>query len=149
MLKRQVCVPIWSNDQDSRGCSKESISDCFDLHENKIQHYYWNVTLCRLACLVSSVGVGEDGGLLVAEGLDAGLGLDGVPAHAGDVGGDGRDVDLALGVSAHWQENIVVTSERIHNSQLVMMHIFLLAGKLAIVQLVGKAPSCRLGFHGS
>ena len=97
----------------SRGCSKESISDCFDLHENKIQHYYWNVTLCRLACLVSSVGVGEDGGLLVAEGLEAGLGLDGVPAHAGDVGGDGRDVDLALGVSAHQQENILLTSERI------------------------------------
>ena len=121
------------------------------VHENKILHYHLNVTLCRLdANLVSSVGVGEDEGLLVAEGLDAGLGLDGVPAHAGDVGGDGRDVDLALGVSAHWQENIVVvTSERIHNSQLVMMHIFLPVGKLAIVQLGEKAPSCRLGFHGS
>ena len=85
------------------------------VHENKILHYHLNVTLCRLdANLVSSVGVGEDEGLLGAEGLVAGLGLGGVPEHdVGDVGGDGRDVDLALGVSAQWKENIVVTSERI------------------------------------
>ena len=114
-------------------------------------HYYMKVTLYRLdANLVSSIGVGvaeED--LLGSEGLDAGLGLDDVPAHVWDVDGVGRDVDLALGVSAHQQENTLLTSERIHNSQLVMMHIFLLAGKLAIVQLGEKAPSCRLGFHGS
>ena len=59
-------------------------------------------TPAALASLASFplYGVGEDGGLLGAEGLDAGLGL-AVPAHdAEDDGGDGREQDLAL-VSAH------------------------------------------------
>ena len=96
------------------GVLQEIYSDSL-IYIIKMVHYYMKVTLYRLdANLVSSIGVGvaeED--LLGAEGLDAGLGLDDVPAHVGDVDGDGRDVDLALGVSAHQQENILLTSERI------------------------------------
>ena len=70
----------------------------FDLDIKINVTLYFSHTIDSLASF-PLYGVSEDGGLLGAEGLDAGLGL-GAPAHDAEDDGDGRDLDLAL-VSAH------------------------------------------------